>query len=75
MPPPLHYAKQMLANPLEVVQEFISFDKILKESRSQLLKSYGVPKINESLIALDGVIIQLNEKLIEITNESGTSEW
>ena len=71
----LHYKKQVLANPLEVVQEFLSFGKVLMESRSQLLKSYGVPKINEPLVALDDVITQLSEKLVEVTMREGTSEW
>ena len=60
---PLHYAKQMLEDPLEAVQEFLSFEKVLMESRSQLLQGYGVPKINEPLVAIDDVITQLHEQL------------
>ena len=65
----------MLEDPLEVAQEFLSFEKVLMEARSQLLQGYGVPKINEPLVALDDVITQLHEQLYTTTSAEGTSVW
>lgn len=75
MTSPLHYAKQMLANPLEAAQQFLSFDKLLMESRLQLLKSYGVPEINEQLVELDALITQIDEKLVDVTKVENQNEW
>ena len=76
---PLHYAKQMLENPLGVAEEFLSFDKVLEDSRRKLFKVYGVPEINVHLIELDevldlsGNIAQLNLKQLRHTRSR--SEW
>ena len=45
------------------------------DSRSQLLKSYGVPKINETLVEQDVFITRIHEEIVKITMESNMSEF
>ena len=45
------------------------------DSRSQLLKSYGVPKINETLVEQDVFITRIHEEIVKKTMESNMSEF